>query len=494
MRMITDGLFQQAIRRPDHIALKIGEKCVTYKALKETIVSVSEQLLTLKKEKKQLRVGLLLENSETFLELFLGAAYIGGLAIPFDPKWKKSQLNEVLQFTKPDVLFSSASLLTKVDQEEVDGPILEASTWLLLKEGEDTPSSLERKQVTEWDDFYLGFTSGTTGLPKGFKRHHHSWTESFRVSNDLFKLGETDTIMAPGPFVHSLSLYAACHALAIGATFVLMDRFEASAVKHLIEKEQVTTLYVVPTMLEALLAQKGEAIPFPIRLISSGDKLHEETVKRVKVTWPSSFLYEFYGTSETSFISFLDYQDPGVKVTSVGKPFPNVQLRLGHEEEGDIGPLFVKSPMLFTSYDQNLEATQKVLKEGWYQTGDLAKIDEEGYLFLVGREKNRLISGGLNIYPEEIERELKAKLGVEKLAIIGLPDTYWGDKLILILEEGEALGKTDEDLLKKIKENLPAYQCPKEIRRLAHFPMTGSGKIARKQLTDHILSQVGAKS
>lgn len=492
--MITDGIFQHAVERPDHLAILSNKKRITYSVLKEKLTAIAGRLRYIHHEGKELRVGLLLDNSESFLEVFLGAVHVGALAIPFDPKWKRAQLNQVLQFTKPDVLFSTEDLLSQIDLNHLHCPVFEAATWRPLKEGRKNllQSCSEQKQVTELDDFYLGFTSGTTGLPKGFRRHHYSWTESFRVSNELFHLSATDRIMAPGPFVHSLSLYAACHALAIGATFVLVDRFEAEKVTSLIKKEQVTTLYVVPTMLEALLDQKEANLLHNIRLISSGDKVHEKTVKRVKSKWPHASLYEFYGTSETSFISFLDYQAPDVQVTSVGKPFPNVNLRIEAKKEAEIGALYVKSSMLFTGYDQNPEATQNVLKEGWYRTGDLAKVDQRGYLYLVGREKNRLISGGLNIYPEEIERELKTRLGIDRLAIIGLPDPYWGEKLILVLEEETS--ESNERLIEKMKTFLPAYQCPKEIHRLSPIPMTGSGKIARKQLKARFLSQLEVQS
>ncbi|WEG14356.1 AMP-binding protein [Pullulanibacillus sp. KACC 23026] len=489
MKTMTETILIHGMRQPNAAAIINDEKIMTYGEFRSRLFKTIQQLSKLKEgsvNPSSFRVGVYLENSEAFLLLFLATAHIGGLAIPYDLKWTPDQLENTILATRPDVIFTTLPLKNRI-RASVD--VYAVEEWLSIVSPTEALTETAFLHSNPYTDFYLGFTSGTTGLPKGFKRHQVSWTKSFDISSPLFNIRAQDVIAAPGPFVHSLSLYAACHALYVGAAFVLFNHFDPKQVLETFNQYGATVTYLVPTMLEALLMQE---VPLtkPMKWLSSGDKLQPYTIKKIREKWPCSSIYEFYGTSETSFISWLDHGGQEAdKQLSVGRPFPTVELKLENKKDGT-GELWVKSPMLFSGYDQNPTATAAVLRNGWYCTGDLARIDQEGALYLLGREKNRLISGGLNIYPEEIERVIKDQFGLTAFVIVGIPDDYWGEKVTLVLDEQEELCEGEERFLQKLSEKLPRYQLPKQILRLTSLPMTTSGKVARERVLQLAMRQL----
>lgn len=460
------------------LAIAYDDDKISYPQLNNIILSLQRKLSTVLKEPFGKKVAFLLENKVDFLTLFLAISELGAIALPLDSKWSNKDLDHIIRDATPDLLITN-------DCERFS---YESITMEQLRE--TTESSKVLPTVQDDALFYLGYTSGTTGKPKGFVRTHASWIHSFQSSDEIFRLTSEEKILAPGPLVHSHFLYAALHSLHIGATLYMTESFDANNVLNIIQKEQISVIYIVPTMFQAMYEQfKNEKQPFFSlqKIISSGAKWHPSLRKEAKTVFPQAKVFEFYGASELSFVSYLDEEGFRKKPLSVGRAFPNVQvtIRTNAEEEAspcEIGQLYVKSKLIFHSYFNNPEATKEVVQGDWATVGDIAYVDEEGYIHLVGRKHNMIISGGLNVYPEEVEHVLKKHSAIHEVAVIGVADDYWGEKVVALIKWDNSERLSHAELKQYCRKHLATYKCPQTFICVNEFPYTSSGKIARKQL------------
>ncbi|MBM7645573.1 long-chain acyl-CoA synthetase [Scopulibacillus daqui] len=483
--MITEKFFYYAKRYPYKRALVTSHHTVTYKQLGEQIHNVCSFFLH-KMDICQLRVGLFLPNSIEYIAYFLGAVHSGNICAPLDPKWTDNQLNKMIDLSKLDMIITCRDWYKRINRRRFKNQIV-------MIDDKGAPHHTDHRfyEPVKTDghdkDFYLGFTSGTTGLPKGFLRHQQSWIESIKAAQKYFSISENEVVAAPGPMVHSLSLYAAVHTLNVGASFFISESFEPENFIKDIKSFKINTIFIVPTMLEALLSYDNRFQSLKLsKILSSGDKLSAKTVDLLKQIMPEVKLYEYYGASETSFMTIYDHQKHK-KPHSVGKPFYQVDISIRNDKGEEAGPgengvLYVRSPMLFSGYDGIPK-----LEKDWMTVGDIAYRDNDGFVFLVGRKKNMMITGGLNVYPEEVEACLKAVPHITKVAVIGLPDRYWGEKITAVLLEDEASQISDIELENHCKAHLSSYKCPKAWVRIAEFPLTSSGKIARQRLKERLI-------
>jgi len=464
--------------QPDKIAILSKEKSITYRDLYNDIQRFQYFLTDNLGKEKGKKVGILIGNEPEFIELFLAIVTLGWIAIPFDPKWCKKDVQHVLTVTRPDLLIRSTSFSQKIDYGNIPIISIDVMENVLYNE------SIVWEQHDE-EMFYYGFTSGSTGTPKGFMRNHRSWLKSFLAAEEAFQYQMNDTIVAPGPLCHSLSLFAAIHTIHLGATFYVLPKFKRDEVIQLIHDEVGTVFYVVPTMLQAIVQENVVLNNAKPKILSSGAKLTKELRQKVKKYIPNSKIYEFYGASELSFVSYTDESILEKAPKSVGKPFPGVEIIIQKEngeigEIEEIGEVIVNSDFLFSGYVGEQVATEQVLTNKGANIGDLGFIDKEGLLNVVGRKKNMMITGGLNVYPEEVESVIKELEEVEEAAVIGIDDDYWGQKMIAFIQfKNEASVEKVKDYCKK---RLASYKCPKEYYIVQSFPYTSSGKIARSEL------------
>lgn len=506
--LITDLIYSQATKEPSKIAIVTKSKEITYQEFTHLLSQTAHALLDSRAKwqgrssggLEDYKVALLLHNRMEFLQYFLGTAMLGGIVVPFDPKWSNREIEIRLEQCAPDVLI--------IDQDYVDRiTSVPPRTRLITYSEEDIRSYPNGRPnsctISDEADFYMGYTSGTTGKPKGFVRSHRSWVHSFEVCLAEFGIRAEDHIMAPGPLVHSLSLFAAVQALCIGATLHLVEKFEAGEVLGQLKQKPISIVYLVPTMLEALLVEiekigmekQDLSSGLTQTFISSGAKLLPTTKQQLETRFPQVDLYEFYGASELSFVTLLDPVENKRRPDSVGRPFHQVQVSIrkanGEETEvGEVGKLFVQSEMLFSGYYNDKEETQKVLQNGWATVGDLAKRDQNGYIYLVGREKNMIISGGLNIYPEEVEKVLKQLSYVEEAVVIGDPDSYWGEKLVALVVPKEGAIINEKAIQDYCREVLSSYKCPRQIIKVDSLAYTSSGKVSRSIVKEQYIREI----
>jgi long-chain acyl-CoA synthetase len=482
--LITDTIQKSALLNPEKTAIQMGKERISYQELNKNIKRIASFFKKQPFERSQGKAALFLPNGIDFLQYFLGAISAGWISIPLDLKWKESELNERLSRSQPDLIITTEKLRNQFNHKGAKLILVSAMHELTSKE-EFTSTATDKSL------FYMGFTSGSTGIPKCFVRNHRSWVKSFACSKEDFGLTESDTVLVPGPLVHSLFLYAAISTLYFGGTVKLLPKFSAAQTLKEIETDQVSALYAVPTMLAALTKEMDEQHDTPRlkKIISSGAKWEAGLKDKINILFPKTELFEFYGASELSFVSFINHRAGIQKPSSVGRPFHNVDLSIrkdGNEvAKGEIGTLYVKSEMLFSHYLNRSDANKEVWDDdGWLTVGDLAKLDEEGDLYIIGRSNNMIISGGQNVYPEEIENVLHSLDGIEEAVVFGVPDSYWGEKVSAAIILNEKADLTVRDIHRFCRKHLSTFKVPKHIIFTKEFPYTSSGKIARSKVKE----------
>ncbi|MBJ8100312.1 acyl-CoA synthetase [Bacillus cereus group sp. N11] len=464
---------KHASLQPNKIAIKENDRALTYKEWFESVCKVANWLRVT--ESKNKTIAIVLENRMEFLQLFAGAAMAGWVCVPLDVKWKKDELKERLAISNSDMVVTEGYKLNDILDEE--RRVFAIDEWKQIIENY-LPRDYLGENVQN-APFYMGFTSGSTGKAKAFLRAQQSWVHSFDCNVHDFHMRKEDSILIAGTLVHSLFLYGAISALYEGQTVHVMRKFIPDQVLDKLETENISVMYTVPTMLESLY-KENRIIENKMKIISSGAKWEAEAKEKIKSIFPYAKKYEFYGASELSFVTALVDDESEKKPNSVGKPCHNVQVRICNEagEEvqlGEIGTVYVKSDQFFMGYILDGVLVPELNEEGWMTVHDVGYQDEEGFIYIVGREKNMILFGGINIYPEEIESVLYTHQAVEEIVVVGVKDSYWGEKPVAIVK-GSA---TKQQLKSFCLQRLSSFKIPKEWYFVDEIPYTNSGKVAR---------------
>ncbi len=346
------------------------------------------------------------------------------------------------------------------------------------------PTVLQELQTTS--PFYIGFTSGSTGLPKGFRRHHRSWTESFRVCVDTFGPDAASGILSPGRSSHSLFLFGMLLGIWTGAGVVIQEQFSASRALDTLRQGRTPCLIAVPSQLILMIEWAARHAIAPMeatRLIMiSGARWARHRTAELQALFPQARIIEFYGASETSFIAWMD-ADVNAPAQIVGQPFGNVQIDIRDAEAlGSPGLIFVRSPMLFMDYmGTETDATAAIRDGDWLSVRDMGQMDEQGRLCLAGRQNRMITTQGKNLFPEELESVLTAHPGIAKASVQGVADALRGTKVVVVVQPAPAqAGELHAaELSAWCRAKLEAYKTPKRYFVCNDWPLTASGK------TDH---------
>lgn len=456
---ITSTQSLRAQTCPERICLQTSTRTFTYGEWEETTKRAAAWLLLHGKPGET--VALIAQNRWETIALFCGAVRAGFIFMPLDPRMTEAERNERLQLAAPSIHIEAENL------EKVGASIQEtrASTYW----HEDTNAL-----------FYAGFTSGSCGAPKQFARTQFSWLKSFEAGQADFPFTGEETAVIAGPIHHSLFLYGTAFALFCGQPVLLMDKFLPQQVAIELNKLDSFVFYAVPTMLEALRTEQPVVSKGLVFL--SGAGWAAERKREWNDNHPKAPMYEFYGASELSFVSYMTPEDYKVRPASSGRPSTGVTVHIRSEGKqlgaNQIGTVFVKSPMLFSGYRQGNTWHLDIEEGGFYTVGDAGYVDEDGYLYLIGREQFMIITGGVNVYPEEIEKIVSKCPGVSRAAVTSVPDTRLGEKIVCLYSGRAAAGEV-RSFVKKI---LSVQKLPRHWLHVHELPMTTNGKIARKAL------------
>ncbi len=350
--------------------------------------------------------------------------------------------------------------------------------------GATLTQSVDVAPPTPRTPFYIGFTSGSTGIPKGFRRHHQSWTESLRVCLDTFGQDAASCVMAPGRFSHSLFLFGMVLGLWSGAGVVVQERFSAHRMMETLRSGRTPCLVAVPSQLLLMLelAARRRIPPIDgVRLILiSGARWMRDRTAALQVLFPKARIVEFYGASETSFMAWMD-ADASAPAQAVGKPFSNVEIDIRQPEPPlGTGQIFVRSPMLFMDYVGTSHDSTAAVRDGdWLSVRDMGYIDAQGYLCMVGRENRMVVTQGKNLFPEEVESVLLSLTDVAQASVLGIADPIRGQQVVAIVKGHANASPCAQALAEQCRAHLEGYKVPKRFFICTDWPTTASGK------TDH---------
>lgn len=501
---VTDAFLARAAARPDSVAVAMGDRRVTYGELLETARRVGRRLGPA--GSRQHRVGLLLGNRIEFLEIFLGTVMAGGLVMVFDPKWSLPQLEAVLKEAVPDIVFVDARIA------EAGLPSVGTHRFVVLSPAGEVGQDGYRAWLdgaTVDDDadpvnparfFLVGYTSGTSGRPKGFIRDHRSWQASLAASRMEFGTSPSDRILIPGPLVHGLGLYAAVEGLSSGSEIHLLERFDARQAIERIQGHRLTMLVLVPTMLVAIVDEAirgGDRLADLAVVVCSGSKLSPALHGRLGPVFPAATVMEYYGASELSFVSLLSSREGG-PLESVGRAFQGVSICVRDEQgrelpAGTIGEIFVNSDLISAGYIGKGDGTGFRRVDGWASVGDRGWLDGDGFLHVVGREGDMLIIDGLNLYPAEVEEVLKGAPEIADAIVFGLPDPHLGlgDHVCAAIRWRGEERRSAESLRELCRSRLDSYKTPRRFFAAETLPQTSSGKVLREQVRELVTKEQG---
>lgn len=446
--LVHGSLAELATTCPDHVAIADEISGLTFAGLHEAVLLRSATLVA-----EQAPSIVFVDISKSVpqrLVDFFGIVHSGRCAAVGDPGWPVSLRRQL-----ESALLGEASGLTHA-----------------------IPAS----------DFYIGFTSGSTGIPKGFMRDHRSWTESFRVCLQTFGPAAAGRVFAPGGVSHSLFLFGMLLGVWSGGGVIVQSQFSAGRAIETLAHGQAETLVAVPSQLVMMLEhvhRRGLSSIDTVRLVMiSGARWTRQRTPELRALFPQARIIEFYGASETSFMTWME-ADENTPDIVVGKPFDGVDIEIRHQGQKEkAGLIFVRSRMLFNRYaGQSIDPTAAIRDDnGWLSVRDMGYIDEEGRLCLVGRENRMIVTAGKNLFPEEIEVCLGSFPGVGAVSVQGLPDAVRGLSVLAWIHP--APGIADEslspaELTAWCRDRLEPYKMPRQFRILRDWPLTAGGK------TDH---------
>ncbi len=494
-----DGLRRNAYKLPVKIAARDCFRQITYSELNSRVNQLAHGLLSMGLRKGD-SVAIMVGNRVEHLEILFATAKIGALAIPLDIKWKALELGSVVSFFKPSVLILQQECVEEFEEAKANRDLSFVQPVVIsdLSYGgllNDQSAAEPSTQVSEDDPFAVMLTSGTTGFPKGCLVTHRTFV--FHCINNAIEkgLGVHDRALLASPLYFNAGRSFTLGIIYYGGTMFLHERFDAEEVLKTIEREKITYMGAVPTMCERMLQVPGVGNydTSSLRCLAiTGGKVHEPVLQSLRKQITPN-IYRTYASTDSGQMAISKPADMDSKPLAAGMPVWCVDLRIVDDESNpvavnQIGEIVCQSPLATLGYYMNPEATNASFRDGWFYTGDLGYFDEEGYLFVVGRKKDMVKSGGISVYPLEIEGVLYKHPDVVEAAVIGVPDPQWGEavKAVVVLKERSTAH--GEELMWFCKEQLASYKVPKSVDIVSSLPHTEVGKVNKVKLKEMILS------
>jgi acyl-CoA synthetase (AMP-forming)/AMP-acid ligase II len=515
---MTGMLRWQARHRPDAVAVSCGDQRRTYADLDTRSERIAAGLLARGLAPGE-RVAVLMGNCPEYLEIYQAAARSGLALVPVNPALTGPEIEYILADSGAALLIADAGasagsgsgsgsgVATELPVVTVGGPDDEFEKLIGSAElpgpGQDAGRAPGPDPGPE-TVFFQGYTSGTTGRPKGCVQTLGAFVSHYRRSFHLYRHDDRDVMLMPGPLFHEAPALFSLAQLFYGGTVLLLPRFDAEAAVAAIEQQRATTIgFAVPTMLDRMIpVATGRDIGSLRSIVVAGAPLHADTMDGVLRVFPSAALHEFYGGTEIGIITDIEHRAQREHGSSVGRPVPGFDVLLLDDDDrpvpiGGIGQIYV-TPVMMTGYHGRPEATAAATRtvDGvpWLTLGDLGRLDEHGHLHLVDRKSHMIISGGENVYPAEVEAVLIEHPGVADVAVIGLPDSTWGEAVtaVIIPVAGPGTGPPGlEELRAFARTRLAGYKTPRQLVVVQEIPRTASGKILKHQLKKELSADTG---
>jgi long-chain acyl-CoA synthetase len=486
------NLSEAAAMYPDRAAIRLDDVVLTYAELDD----LSARLATLLRSRGLQvgdRVGVMMPNVPEFAIGYYGVLRAGGVVVPMNPLLKAREVAYYLGDSGARHIFAWHEVAAAAAEGAASAgaqlqPVNPGEFAELL--GGFTPSPEVVSRALS-DTAIILYTSGTTGKPKGAELTHTNLSRNAAVTaSTLLNLGVEDVIMGCLPFFHAFGQTCCLNAaVANGSTLTLLARFDARKAMEVIARDQVTVFEGVPTMYSALLEQVRRAPTDVSSLrvcISGGAALPVEVLGAFEAAF-GCILLEGYGLSETSPVASFNHPGGERKAGSIGTPIDGVEFRLIDDEGAEVvaggtGEIAIRGHNVMKGYWRRPDETAAAFHEGWFKTGDVGRVDDDGFYYIVDRKKDLIISGGFNVFPREIEDVLGEHPAVAMSVVLGVPDDHWGEavKAVVVARPGASIEPAE--LIALVKERKGPVYAPKSIDVVDALPLTGLGKPDRKAL------------
>ncbi|MFV8829014.1 long-chain-fatty-acid--CoA ligase [Alkalihalobacterium sp. APHAB7] len=480
---------------PDKEAYIFLNESTTYRELHQKVNQFAHSLSQQGIQKGD-SVALLLGNTPEFVIAYYGTICAGATVVPVNPTFTAREIEYILTNSKAKGVIADASLHTPLTEVRQNVSSLAFVVYSKPVESElafasfiDNDVQNFNGPVVEEDDVaVILYTSGTTGSPKGVMLTHKNLQSNAEAVRDLFEMTAEDRVVTVLPIFHVFCMTVCFNApILSGSTMILLPKFSPQEVVETFVKEQATVFAGVPTMYNFLLQIPTTKEQFSsLRIcISGGSSLPVAVLNKFKEHTDIQ-IQEGYGLSEAAPVTAFNPLRGVCKPGSIGVNIPYVENKVVDPEgvevpRGEIGELIVKGPNVMKGYLGMPEETARTIKDGWLYTGDMATMDEEGYIYIVDRKKDMIIVGGYNVYPREIEEVLYDHPEIVEVAVIGVPDESYGESVkAFVVSKNETL--TESDLKNYLADKLVKYKRPQFIEFLSELPKNTTGKILRKNL------------
>jgi acyl-CoA synthetase (AMP-forming)/AMP-acid ligase II len=498
--------------RPDHTAIVFEDKRLTYLELNQNINRLANALLSLGITKGD-KLATILPNCLELLEVYWAVAKMGAVVVPLSPLLRGKAMSTLLQDSDAVMVITDSSFVETIDGIKPELPAIADDRYILAdganKEGYRDYHALKAASgehepegivISDDDPFNIMYSSGTTGLPKGIVHTHRiriaygtSFAAAYRMTPESVTM-HAGAIVFNGAFVDMMPTFF------VGATYILLSQFDPASYIEAIEGEKVTHVMMVPAQIIAVLNAPNftpRTLESLEMILSLGAPLHREHKDALNSQLPGRF-YELYGLTE-GFVTVLDKYDFEKKPDSVGAPPPLFEMKILNEKgealpPGEVGEICGKGPILMPEYYKRPDLTEQAIVDGWLHSGDLGYMDEDGFLYLVDRKKDMIISGGVNVYPKDIEEIVVQHPAVRETAVFGVPHEKWGETPLAAVILHRPGSVTPEELRDWVNERVEAkFQRVASVVIHDDFPRNVAGKTLKREMRESYWEDRGTK-
>ncbi len=497
---IADALRWYATYTPNKTALIWSDGAESYSQLWSRVRRFSDSLTRLGIKPGD-RIAIMMQNSPRYVELYQAAALLGIAVVPLNFRFVASEVEYVVNHSGARALVFDSQYAEMI--AGLRGKLTSISDMYIVSDSGETPQAYSYERMVETgaevepvvpadldECYFQGYTSGTTGFPKGCVNPHRAFADCLRRMATIYNIDADEIEFMAAPLFHEAPALFALLQIFRGGTVIVTSDSSPSNIFAMIDRGRATWAFMVPTMWASFVTSP-DIDNFDLgslrQLISGGSPLLTQTKEALIKRLPRAELNEFYGGTEVGLVTNLGPADQMRKQRSVGRPVIGMYVELRDESgkvvpQGEIGEIHIGGATLIREYFRNPEATTSARSGSFFTLGDMGRFDEEGYLFIVDRKKDMIISGGENIFPNDIEDVLYKHPAVQMAAVVGAPDPKWGEIVVAAVTLKPDLCVSEENLIAHCKSLLSSFKVPKKIEFRKELPLSAFGKILRRDV------------